>query len=161
MHESATVDPPTAVDFDAPHASAAWLTEPPGMTTVERTFRGRPRQEFTPIPFMATQRITFDPHDIGTVYIATKGGGAWRTMSAAKAESIHQAMRRNAYALYQRRGGAPGHAFDDWVAVYHGAMDATIRTRAYELARLRGFSGQHALDDWLQAEPEALRALLT
>jgi hypothetical protein len=124
------------------------------------TDRGVSWQEFTPIPFMATQRITFDPHDVGTIYIATKGGGAWRTMSAAKAASIHQAMRRQAYALYQGRGGASGHAFDDWVAAYHAAMDATVRTRAYELAKLRDFSGQHALDDWLQAEQEALRALL-
>jgi hypothetical protein len=33
-----------AVVFDTPHANAAWRTEPPGMTTVERTFRGRPRR---------------------------------------------------------------------------------------------------------------------
>jgi hypothetical protein len=124
------------------------------------TDRGTTWQEFSAIPFLPTQRLEFDAHDPGTLYVATKGAGAWRTMTAAKAASLHQAIARRAYSIYLARGGAAGHAREDWATAEQQILGSAIRARAYELAQQRGFAPGHAVDDWLEATEEARRALL-
>jgi hypothetical protein len=129
-----------------------WVTSNAGVTTPSWT-------EFKPIPFVRSQRLMFPAADPGSVYIATYGGGAWRTITAANSQRWQQRIRRAAYQRYLDRHGGPGTPLSDWLAAEHDVLDDAIHLRAYQLYQLRNLQSGHDLDDWLQAQAEVVTTI--
>lgn len=117
-------------------------------------------REYQVLPFLATQRIAFDPGAPGEMVVTTFGGGAWRTTTAPAVRLLLQRIRLAAYARYVARGRVPGHEAEDWLGAQRDTLGDAIQRRAYALWQRRNGTPGGALGDWLRAERETIAALL-